>query len=260
MSYSRTSSSTFVSSRYPPAPQGLVIYFVGDLHGRLDLLLGVQARIDRDKRKFPDDEVTEVYVGDYIDRGPDSAAVVSALIERAKGARTRFLRGNHEQLMLDFIDGHDVLEEWKAVGGSATLLSYRVPSELLKHGVAYDLVRRAVSKKMPKEHRLFFEATGSYVCIGPYLAVHAGVRPGISLEQQTAKDLLTIRGDFLSCVDDFGHIIIHGHTPVQEPDLRRNRINIDTGAFATNRLSCIRLGADGVSIVHDEGVRVADRP
>lgn len=253
MHETRTGSPAPFQATYPPAPQGLVIYAVGDIHGRLDLLLGAQDRIDRDKRKFATEEVTEVYLGDYIDRGPDSAAVISALIDRSKVARTRFLRGNHEQLLLDFVLGSDCLEQWKAVGGTATLVSYGIAPEQLGYGVPPDLVRDAFRGKIPEGHWEFYQQTGSYIGIGPYLAVHAGLRPGVVLEQQVPRDLLNIRGDFLNYAGDFGHIVIHGHTPVREPDLRKNRINIDTGAFATNRLTCIRVGKDGVSILGDHG-------
>lgn len=252
MHEARTGSPALLRAGYPPAPLGLVTYAVGDIHGRLDLLLGAQARIDRDKRKFATEEVTEVYLGDYIDRGPDSAAVVSSLVERANKVRARFLRGNHEQLLLDFVHGNDCLEQWKSVGGTATLLSYGITADHLVPGVAPELVRSALRKNVPEKHWEFYQQTGSYISIGAYLAVHAGLRPGVSLEEQAPRDLLNIRGDFLDHTGDFGHIVIHGHTPVREPDLRKNRINIDTGAFATNRLTCLRIGKDGVSIIDND--------
>jgi serine/threonine protein phosphatase 1 len=237
------------------------VYIVGDIHGRLDLLLDIQARIDKDKRQFWADEVIEIYLGDYIDRGSDSTAVVSRLIERGKEVEARFLRGNHEQLLLDFIHGGDCLREWKAVGASATLLSYGIPPSLLTREVTTEVMRRTLLEKVPGEHRQFYVQTGSYISIGSYLAAHAGVRPGVRLEKQRPRDLLGIRSDFLDHTGDFGCIVVHGHTPVPEPDLRRNRINIDTGAFATNRLSCIRISAEGVGVLHeDDGCRIAERP
>lgn len=245
---------------YPPAPEGLVVYIVGDIHGRLDLLLDIQARIDRDKRQFTSEEVTEVYLGDYIDRGPDSAAAVSRLIERGSEVEAQFLRGNHEQLLLDFVQGSDCLREWTAVGGSATLLSYGITPDLLTREVTADVLRRAFNEKVSEEHRQFYLQTGSHITIGPYLAVHAGLRPRVRLEKQRAGDLLGIRSDFLDYTGDFGCIVVHGHTPVLEPDLRQNRINIDTGAFATNRLTCVRISAEGVGIVHEDGCRIAERP
>ena len=159
-------------------------------------------------------EVVEVYLGDYIDRGSHSAAVVSRLIERSDQVRARFLRGNHEQLLLDFIHGGDRLDEWKAVGGTATLLSYGISPDLLKHGTAPEKVRSALVDKVPKAHHAFYQATGSYLVIGDYIAVHAGLRPRVSLEKQAINDLLSIRGEFLEHTGDFGYIVVHGHTPV----------------------------------------------
>ena len=260
MREARAGSSVSTPAGYPPLPRGLVIYVIGDVHGRLDLLVSAQERIDRDKRQFATEEVTEIYLGDYIDRGPASAEVISNLINRGDKVRARFLRGNHEQLLMDFIRGENCLAEWKAVGGAATLLSYGITPDFLKHGAAPEIVRSALCDRMPKEHLEFLELTGSYIGFGPYLAVHAGVRPGVSLEKQTTRDLLSIRSDFLDHTGDFGYIVIHGHTPVQQPDPRRNRINIDTGAFATNLLTCIRIGEEGVSIVQDDGSHIARRP
>jgi serine/threonine protein phosphatase 1 len=252
--------SAFPRAAYPPAPDDLVIYVIGDVHGRQDLLVGAHERIDRDKRQFAAKEVNEIYLGDYIDRGPASAEVISTLISRSNKVRARFLRGNHEQLLIEFIRGEDCLDEWKAVGGVATLLSYGITPDLLKHGAPPEAVRSALSDKLPKEHLEFLERTGSYINFGPYLAVHAGVRPGVSLEKQTTRDLLSIRSDFLDYRGDFGYIVVHGHTPVQQPDQRRNRINIDTCAFATNLLTCIRITEDGVSIIQDDGCRIAMPP
>lgn len=234
---------------YPPAPDGMTAYVVGDIHGRLDLLIGVQRQIDEDKAGSHAERIVEIYLGDYIDRGPDSAGVVSRLVGRVREVDAVFLRGNHEQVLLDFLDGKDCLEQWWAIGGITTLLSYGVAPSVLSRQVQQDVVRRIISENLPHEHRRFYEQTGSYRCVGPYLAVHAGIRPGIKLEDQKAADLLGIRQDFLQYGGDFDFIVVHGHTPVMAPDLRRNRINIDTGAFATNRLTCLRIGADGIRVL-----------
>jgi len=237
------------SIRYPSAPDGCTVYVVGDVHGCLDPLVGVQRLIDEDRAKSDPGHTAEIYLGDYIDRGPDSAGVVSRLIARAREANAVFLRGNHDQMLLDFIDGADCLEQWRALGGTATLLSYGVASSLLTHSAPTEVVRDALNKNMPPEHLSFYDQTGSYMLVGPYLMVHAGIRPGVRLEDQKTADLLGIRQDFLQHDGDFDFIVVHGHTPVEAPELRRNRINIDTGAFATNRLTCLRIGQDGVSLL-----------
>jgi serine/threonine protein phosphatase 1 len=235
---------------YPPAPEGFTVYCIGDIHGRLDLLLDMQRRIDEDKARSLSGHTAEIYLGDYIDRGPDSAGVVSRLIERARETRAVFLRGNHEQMLLSFLEGDDEsLEQWRAVGGTATLRSYGVETSLLTRPIAPAEVRHNFNANLPPEHRSFYDLTGAYIRAGAYLAVHGGIRPGVKLEEQKAADLLGIRQDFLQYDGDFGFIVVHGHTPVALPDLRRNRINIDTGAFATSRLTCLRIGSDGVSVL-----------
>ena len=251
---------TAIQMGYPPAPDGHTIYVVGDIHGRSDLLENVHRRIDEDRARSRPAHPVEIYLGDYVDRGPDPAGVVARLIDRAEGVQTAFLRGNHEQLLIDFLDGADCLKQWSAVGAVSTLLSYGVTPELLSRRVAADIVRRRFGENMPDAHRRFYEDTGSYLLVEPYLFVHAGIRPGIATEKQSVSDLLTIRRTFLDFQGDFGHIVVHGHTPAIEPELRRNRINLDTGAFATSRLTCARIGADGVSLLEGDGWRMVERP
>jgi serine/threonine protein phosphatase 1 len=225
------------------------VYVVGDIHGRLDLLVGVQQSIDEDKARTRSERTAEIYLGDYVDRGPDSAGVVSRLIARGEETYALFLRGNHEQMMLDFLDGVECLEQWRTLGGIATLLSYGLSPSLLSGSTSAQAVRLSILEKLPTAHLSFYRQTGSYVRVGPYLAVHAGIRPGVRLEDQTVSDLLGIRGEFLQYEGEHDFIVVHGHTPVMAPELRRNRINIDTGAFATNRLTCLRIGEDGVRVL-----------
>jgi serine/threonine protein phosphatase 1 len=237
---------------YPPAPDGWTVYAIGDIHGRLDLLKKVHRGIDADTSASSAAQTVGIYLGDYIDRGPDSAGVLSELIDRAMTRPACFLRGNHEQLLLDFLEGKDLLGQWKAVGGLATLLSYGLPGALLAGNNPEEEVQQALRQRLPAEHLEFLGRTGSYVRLGPYLMVHAGLRPGVRLEDQRTADILGIRNDFLDYDGDVGYLLVHGHTPVEEPDFRPNRINIDTGAFATNRLTCLRIGADGPSVLDPE--------
>jgi serine/threonine protein phosphatase 1 len=235
--------------KYPPAPDGLVIYAVGDIHGRADLLDQAHELIANDKATFRPNRNLEVYLGDYIDRGPDSASVVSRLIERSSQTSTIFLRGNHEQLMLDFLEGKDCWREWSAVGCIPSCLSYGMNPDHLFRRASADVVRQALRESVPPEHVRFYADTSSYCCVGPYLFVHAGIKPGIRLEDQNPADLLNIRQSFLEFEGDFGHIVVHGHTPVDFPDFRKSRINIDTGAFATSRLTCLRIDCDGARVL-----------
>ena len=237
------------SGRYPPAPDGQTLYLIGDIHGRLDLLREVHRRIDADKALRGGGAVLEIYVGDYIDRGPSSAGVVTELLERAARVETIFLRGNHEQMLLDLLSGYDSLEDWLHVGGTATLLSYGVAPSFFTRLVSPAAILRRLEAALPDGHRRFYKETQLYARLGPYLAVHAGVRPGLPLEAQSAIDLLSIRGEFLRYTGDHGFIVVHGHTPAMAPELCPNRINIDTGAFATNRLTSLRIDADGAHIL-----------
>jgi serine/threonine protein phosphatase 1 len=222
---------------------------VGDIHGRLDLLRALQRQIDEDRSGGRSRRTLEIYLGDYIDRGPDSAGVISQLIGRSQQVEAVFLRGNHEQLLLDFLHGVDCLGEWLAVGATATMLSYGVAPDVLSRTLVAETVRDYLIAVLPPEHERFYEETATYARVGAYLAVHAGLRPGISLEDQDASDLLGIRREFLQHTGDFGCIVVHGHTPAIAPELCRNRINIDTGAFATSRLTCLKVDADGARIL-----------
>jgi serine/threonine protein phosphatase 1 len=241
---------TLAQGKWPGAPKGVTIYALGDIHGRLDLLEKVHRRIDADKSICGHKRVAEIYVGDYIDRGPDTAGVISRLIARSRETYTVFLRGNHEQLLLDFVDGTPCLKAWKAVGAIASLLSYGLPSELLSKEPSDTEIRHALASRLPTEHLNFISQTAPYCESGRYLFVHAGLRPGIKLGEQATKDILGIRGPFLEFQRDYGWIVVHGHTPVLEPDFRSNRINIDTGAYATNRLTCLKITENGPRILH----------
>jgi serine/threonine protein phosphatase 1 len=234
---------------YPPAPEGRTIYAVGDIHGRLDLLEKIQRRIDEDKKKLGATRPAEIYLGDYIDRGPDSAGVISNLVARRRRTEAVFVRGNHEQILLNFIEGEHCLEEWRAFGGIPTLLSYQLDPDLLSRAAPEDAVRAALTAKLPSDHQQFYAATARYCDAEPYLFVHAGIRPAVRLEDQSLMDLMTIRSDFLDFGGDFGRIVVHGHTPVAEPDMRHNRINVDTGAFATHHLTCLKIDEHGARVL-----------
>lgn len=191
----------------------------------------------------------EIYVGDYIDRGDDSRGVVELLIERAQQTNTVFLRGNHEQLMLDFMAGTMDFSIWKQVGALATLRSYGVQASQFGFSAPQNTVRSALKQAVDERHARFFNDTIPYFVAGQYLFVHAGVRPGIPLEEQQPIDLMGIRQQFLEFEGSFEHIVVHGHTPTQAPEFRRNRINIDTAAYSTGRLTCLRIGADGPRVL-----------
>jgi serine/threonine protein phosphatase 1 len=191
----------------------------------------------------------EIYLGDYIDRGGDSRGVVDALIDRTVHARTVFLRGNHEQFLLDFLIGRFGLASWKQLGAIPTLQSYGVHTGQLSFLLSEESQRQALDQAIAGSHARFFAETVPYYVAGPYLFVHAGLRPGIPLEQQQPADLMGIRRQFLEFEGDLGHIVVHGHTPVPHPDFKHNRINLDTGAYSTGRLTCLRIDRHGPELL-----------
>ena len=158
------------------------------------------------------------------------------------GFDAHFLKGNHEAIMLDFLDDPSYLGHWLANGADATFRSYGLDvAELVGRGAGPEVWRRAFLASLPETHRDFFEALELAVSFGDYFFVHAGVRPGVPLEAQDPNDMIWIRGPFLQSEDDFGKIVVHGHTPGRDPVIRANRIGIDTGAVYTDRLTALRL-------------------
>jgi diadenosine tetraphosphatase ApaH/serine/threonine PP2A family protein phosphatase len=235
----------------PTLPQGQLLYAIGDIHGRSDLLAMLLARIEADAaRREGKTRRTLIFIGDYIDRGPDSSGVIEILLNGLpSGFDVHFLKGNHEAIMLDFLADPSRLGQWLANGAEATLKSYGVDVDtLVQKRARPEAWREDFLAAMPERHRSFFESLELMVPIGDYLFVHAGVRPGVPLAAQDPHDLIWIRGEFLRADDDFGKVVVHGHTPTSVPDVRANRIGIDTGAVFTGRLTALRLedGARGL--------------
>ncbi|MDR3438198.1 metallophosphoesterase [Telmatospirillum sp.] len=238
---------------YPGLAEGLRVYAIGDIHGRADLVRSLFARIDADRATSESgDEAIEVYLGDYIDKGPRSADVIELLMERATIRPCVFLRGNHEELLLAFIRGEAtaaMAAKWLSFGGTATALSYgvtRIPA--VQDGTDPQFARD-LSDKVPETHMAFLDRTVTQFVVPPYAFVHAGVRPSVAMVQQDEHDLMWIRDAFLNYEGPLEHIIVHGHTPAMAIEFRANRINVDTGAYATGRLSCIRLDPSGVWVL-----------
>jgi serine/threonine protein phosphatase 1 len=225
---------------------GCLLYVVGDLHGRSDCLRIAHDLIERDAARHPlASSRVEIYLGDYVDRGPDSKGVIDTLIERSQRFSVVALRGNHEILMESFLRGIKPFDDWRAFGGLETILSYGVDARAILNRGAMD--RRYVAEKIPFSHFRFISALRNFYRCGAYIFAHAGVRPGIAIEAQSIEDLTQIRDDFLNYSGEFGAIVVHGHTPVRTIEFRPNRINLDTGAYVTNNLAIIRVDYNGVS-------------
>jgi serine/threonine protein phosphatase 1 len=225
----------------PQLPDGIRIYALGDIHGRADLLKQMFTVIDVDLTHNPIDRPVEVFLGDYIDRGPDSAHTLDLLIERSLYRETVFLRGNHEAYLLEVLRDHAKVDDWRQFGGLQTLMSYGIQPSLNPDAAERADLISALIEVMPGDHLRFLQSLRPSFLCGDYFFVHAGVRPGIPLNEQEETDLLWIRNEFLDSEENFGKYIVHGHTPVREPDIRPNRINIDTGAYATGNLTLLTI-------------------
>jgi serine/threonine protein phosphatase 1 len=233
----------------PSVPEGVQIYAVGDIHGRVDLLNELFTKIDADSAPDQKTKTIEIYLGDYIDRGPGSREVLDLLIARGRTRRAVFVRGNHETYPLQFLRDPAFLGAWGQLGGFETLMSYGLHPPVSSAPNAQRETAAAFDNALPAAHRDFLHNLKPYACYGDFYFVHAGVRPGVPLELQREEDLLEIREQFLNCHDDFGKIIVHGHTPALEPEFRPNRINIDTGAYATGKLTCLAIVGDKLRVL-----------
>jgi Calcineurin-like phosphoesterase len=219
------------------------VYAVGDIHGRVDLLADLHRRIAEDASRAGQVRNVVVYVGDYVDRGLQSRAVIDMLLdEPLDGFESIHLKGNHEAMMLQFLADPRAASGWLEIGGNATLLSYGVkPKEeqsLLKRLAE---AQAQLIERVPARHIDFLENLKLYHTEGDYLFVHAGLKPKVALEDQRERDLLWIRDDFLESTVDHGRIVVHGHSISWEPEVKGNRINVDTGAFASGVLTSLVL-------------------
>jgi serine/threonine protein phosphatase 1 len=198
-------------------------YVIGDIHGMFDNLEELLAILPLDRERD-----TLAFVGDYIDRGPDSRRVVDRVLAlRKSGMRLICLRGNHEEMFLDFLEGQNQ-ELFLYNGGETTLESYGWSGRLKENPV-------------PPEHLEFFRSLEYYRELDEFILVHGGLRPGIPLERQDFHDLCWIRQEFIHSDYDFGKRVVFGHTPFRQPYIDPYKIGIDTGAVYGNRLTCVRL-------------------
>jgi len=224
-------------------PEGTIVYAIGDIHGRLDLLRTLEAKIADDAAASDARRQVIVGLGDYVDRGPESWGVIEHLRGTPPPDFERVcVIGNHEAYMLRFLDDTSVLGAWLANGGHETLVSYGVTPPLWSEAAAAaDAVQQQLRDRLPPAHEAFLRALVPYHREGDYFFTHAGVRPGVSLDQQDPYDLMWIRDEFLRDRRDFGAVVVHGHTIRPQPDNLTNRIGIDTGAFASGVLTCVAL-------------------
>jgi serine/threonine protein phosphatase 1 len=227
-------------------PDGERVYAIGDIHGRFDLLRQLHADIAAD-RKGDGQKETVIYLGDYIDRGVDSPQVIDFLLDLATDGDVKriCLLGNHEAMLLGFLDNPQGAGRWLTNGGQTTLHAYGVASPRVPAAPAdMETARQALRERLPAAHLNFLQDLKLCHQIGDYYFVHAGVRPGVPLGQQVKEDMIWIRNEFLDAQDDFSKIIVHGHSIRAKVEERPNRIGIDTGAYMSGTLTALVLEGD----------------
>jgi len=247
--------SLFKTSRgktvLPPSRVGRVVYAIGDIHGRFDLFERMIERIQTDEAEATEPPLI-VLLGDYVDRGPDSAKVIERIVtlQGEEWCDLEVLLGNHEESMLRFLREPMTGPSWVDYGGGSTLGSYGVALPSSRGDkVQWELTRRAFTDALPAGHLKLLNEMKYLLRIDDYIFVHAGVNPDFPLADQGAETFLWVRGVFLASEKSCEYVVVHGHTPEDEPANKRWRIGIDSGAYATGVLTAVRLDSEERTII-----------
>lgn len=243
---SRKKRQEAAESQSARLPDGERIYAVGDIHGRSDLLTDLIEQIQQDLRWGEFERSTIVFLGDYIDRGAQSSQVLDILAGNPFGdTDTISLIGNHEAVLLQFLQDAEIGRDWVRFGGDMTLASYGVRLKRDDPGIAELLdAQRKLAEVLPEHHLRYLHSLKLSFRAGDYLFVHAGIRPGVPIHEQDGNDLIWIRNRFLKSDADFGCVVVHGHTPDLEIQNLHNRIGVDTGAYFSGKLTAAVLEGD----------------
>jgi serine/threonine protein phosphatase 1 len=240
----------------PTVPPGQRIYAIGDIHGRRDLFDALIESIEADDKGRDPAATTIVLLGDLVDRGPDSAGVIAAARALMAHRRVRILCGNHEEMFLRSFNELEVLRQFLRFGGRETILSY--PLDLARWNAAsLEDAQEIMSQAVPTDDLDFIRSFEDWIVIGDYCFVHAGILPGVAMAEQSQNDLRWIREPFLNHSGDHESVVVHGHTITETPEIRRNRIGIDTGAYSSGRLTALVLEGESrwlISTSLDNGV------
>ena len=239
-------------------PPNTRIYAVGDVHGHIKLLEIIHTLIRNDLEKNPVDDYKLIFLGDYIDRGPDSAGCIEYLINlMAENNNVICLKGNHEDKLENFLaDPIGFADSFFTYGGIDTAVSYGI--DMAEYRGRDDEISRKgseLSNSIPAHHKSFYSKLDKSVTFGAYMFVHAGVRPGVALDQQSEDDLIWIRSEFITNQQLYEKVIIHGHTPAYPMEVQPNRINVDTHAYQTGVLSCLVLQGSDYRVIEATPVR-----
>ncbi|MEN3975956.1 metallophosphoesterase family protein [Emcibacter sp. SYSU 3D8] len=237
-----------------PQPAGAArIYAIGDIHGRLDLLRTLCARIEQDAADHAG-PCTLVFLGDYVDRGPDSAGVIEFLLSGIDSRfDTVFLKGNHEDLWKRFLDEPEIGPAWFDTGGVMTVVSYGIREGLAGQSADFPAIAARLRAVMPPAHQAFLDGLALSHRSGGYLFAHAGIRPRVSIDRQDPQDLMWIRREFLNAEEFDGLCVVHGHSQVTEAINLPHRIAVDTGAYHSGRLTCVVLDGEDRRFVSTGG-------
>ncbi len=238
-------------------PEGVRVYAVGDIHGCAELLRILIDKILADIERHKDCTARVIFVGDYIDRGLHSKGVIDTVLElENSGVMVEFLMGNHEDMLIQFLQNPDIGAHWFSVGGLATVMSYGLPSAGMGVGRERNhKICETLQSAIPPAHRDFFDRLALSTIIGDYMFVHAGIRPGVALERQQREDIISIRNDFIQSSNRHPKMIVHGHSVQLNSGVYPNRICIDTGAYITHRLTCVVLQGTAVDFIAAERSR-----
>ena len=244
-----------------PSTGDRLVYAIGDVHGRLDLLEPLVRQIADDVLvRRPEKRPMLVFVGDYIDRGQHSKGVIDYIIALRDqgGFEVRTLKGNHEEAMINFLGDATAGAEWVEYGGAQTLASYGVtPPKLNSDAADWERTREEFGRLTPQAHLDFLSRLELILVVGDYAFVHAGLRPGVTIQDQDEHDLMWIRDVFLNERRPFEKVIVHGHTPDEQPFIGLCRIGIDTGAYATGVLTAVRLSGEDQTILQSKAAHLA---
>ncbi len=226
--------------RLPSVPEGERFYAVGDIHGRFDLFEVLVDAIEADDAARGPADTTVILLGDLVDRGPDSAGVISLARQWGDKRKVRYLAGNHEEMFLESFTDLEMLRHFVKHGGRETILSYDLPRERY-NALTLEELQEELHLVVPQQDRDFLASFEEIIVAGNYAFVHAGVDPKRTIDEQRRSDMLWIRERFLRHEDDYSHVVVHGHTIFEDVEERATRIGIDTGAFRTGRLTALAL-------------------
>lgn len=227
-------------SALPTIPAGQRVYAIGDVHGRLDLFEALIEAVEYDDSEAGTAATTIILLGDLVDRGPDSAGVVRRARHWQMKRDVRILCGNHEEMFLKSFENADMMRHFMRHGGKETILSYGVERKALGACSVED-AQELMVRTVPPEERAYISSFENIITIGDYIFVHAGIDPELPIDAQRVQDLRWIREPFLSHSEPYDAVVVHGHTIRDDPEDKGNRIGIDTGAYASGKLTALVL-------------------